>query len=429
MRRVFHSVAVLPLLLLFFVFGTVYATEYRQIRTEGTGGTLKEAILEALTDAVGQVNGLGIESKKELSSVEVSSADSNNSNYLSSESFRKSIRTATKGVIAAYSVLGKHREPSGRWSVTLQSRVAVYQRPQIAERKKIAVLPLRLSGKAFIIDGVSVNGDAVNRIFGQSLVSGLVQSRRFTVLDRDHVTEILAERKILADGNTPVDQMVRLGQELVADYVVAGTLEEVGLGTRTDTMRQSGRTIISRYGRVEVSYRVIDIDSKQIVWSDFFRMHIGESEIRKLSSSPESNGLESALCQLAAERISRQVLNAIYPVLVVSVSSGEVTLGQGGSGLKVGDRFDVYEYGGRIIDPYTKEFIGRSESYVATVEVVRVNPKQSLARIVRAEKDIVAGFQQKKYVCRAVVVDQAAISERQREIKASERRSAFDREW
>ena len=416
--------------LLCFTATPALATEYRDVSSVGTGVTLKDALMDAFTDAIGQVNGVSVESKQELASVEVSLSNSNNDAYLSSESFRNSVKAATKGVIAQYSVVSRQRAgASGRWAVALNCKVVVYRRPEIADRRRIAVMPMRLSAKEFFIEGRAVDREAVRGIFGQGILSALVQSRRFTVLDRDYLSEILRERQMIVDGNTPVEQMVRLGQELAADYIVVGAFEDIGFETRTDTMQLSGRALTSRNGRVEVSYRVIDIDTKQVVYSDFARIAIGESEMRKLGLSAGSDGIESALCKVAADRIGKQILNAIYPILVVSASSGEVTLGQGGSGLHEGDRFDLYEYGERLVDPYNKEVLGRSETYVGTVEVVRVNPKQSLAKILHAEKDIAASFQPKKFVCREVNIDAGTLLKQQRDARDTERRKSFDKDW
>ncbi len=426
-RRFIALGAALALMLLHV--GSVFAVEHREVRSEGSGPTLKEAMSSAFADAIGQVNGVAVDSRQELDRVEVSSGNTNNSEFYSSQAFRNSVRSATKGVIAEYVPLSQQKDAAGAWHVALSCKVLVYKRDAIADRKRIALIPLRLSSKEFMVDGAPVDREGVNRIFGQSLLSSLVQSRRFTVLDREYIAETLGERQLIADGNTPVEQMVRLGQDLAADYIIVGTLEDLNLSTSTVTMQLSGHTLSSRNGRVEVSYRVIDIDTKQVVYSDFARIQLGEEEIRKADPSIGAGGLESALGRVAADRIGRQILNAIYPVLVVSAGQTEVTLGQGGSGVQVGDRFEVYEYGEVLVDSYTKESIGRKESLVATVEVVRVNPKQSIARIVKTEKDLAAAFQPKRFVCREVVVDHKAALQQKMKKDAEERKKAFDKDW
>lgn len=428
MIRYFRAVFILALLL-FRAEGVSAAIEYREVVVQGSGTTMKTAVMDALAEAIARVNGMVVDSRKSLDAVEVRTADRNRSDYFSSDTFRNAVTTATKGVVAGYTVLNQQQEPSGTWRVGMSCKVAVYQKDPIADRKRIAVFPMRLSGKPFVIDGLAVDAEASNRIFGQSLVSSLVQSRRFTVLDRDYISETIDERQLIVDGSTPVEQMVRLGQELTADYILVGTLEEVALSLTEAPMRLSGRTVPVRNGRVEASYRIIDIDTRQVLYADFARVNVGEAELRKETAAAATGGLESVLCRVAADAIGRKILNAIYPVLVVGTASGELILGQGGAGVKVGDRFDVFEYGEAMFDPYTKENIGRQEIHVATVEVVRVNPKQSIAKVLKSGKDIAASFQPKKFVCREVRVDKKALAEEQRQKRAVERANAFEADW
>jgi hypothetical protein len=62
--------------------------------------------------------------------------------------------------------------------------------------------------------------------------------------------------------------------------------------------------------------------------------------------------------------------------------------------------YELYRYGEKIIDPYTKESLGRSETLVGEISVERVNPKTSLGRIVRREPGEVLEFKKKAFVLR-----------------------------
>ncbi len=405
--------------------------EYKTVQSMGTGSTLKNAINDALSEAIGRVNGLSLETKSELNSVEVSKSDNNSEEYFSGEAYQKSIKEATKGVVSGYSIIKQGRDNNGVWEVSLSVNVAKYKRAKDSNRKRIAMMPLRVSSRNFLIEGRPVNKTNTNRILGQNMVSSLVQSRRFTVLDREYILETLGERKLIVDGNTPVTEMARLGQDLVADYVLVGTLEDVNFKTSKVKMQSSGRELTSRKGKVEVSYRIIDVDTKQIAFSEFARFRITESDIRKIDSSIGTENMESMLCMIAAEKIGKKILAAIYPVLVVSINGKNVVLGQGGSGIKRGDSYDVFEYGERIIDPYTKEFICREEIYTATIEVTRVNPKQSYAKIIKFERDMAQNFKPKRFVCRIPqdMEDEAIIKKKKRAEEKRERRKERDDDW
>lgn len=405
--------------------------EFKVVQSTGTGATLNDAITEALTEAIGRVNGRSLETATQLRSVEVSKTSKDNEEYLSSEEYKKSVNSATKGIVSSYDVVKQAKNDSGRWEVTLKVKVAKFKRRKSSNRKRIAVMPFRISSREYLIENKPINKTNTNRIFGQNLVSSLVQSRRFTILDREYIRETLGERELIVDGNTPVEEMARLGQDLVADYILVGTLEDVNFKTSKVKMLSSGRELTSRKGKVEVSYRIIDVDTKQIAFSEFARLRIKESDIRKVDSSLGAKNMESILCMLTADKIGKKILNAIYPILVVSVSGDNVTLGQGGSGVKRGERYDVFEYGKRIIDPYSKRFIGREEIYTATIEVTRVNPKQSYGKIIKSERNMAQNFKPKKFVCRIPqdMEDEATVRRKKRAEEREKRRKKRDDDW
>ena len=57
-------------------------------------------------------------------------------------------------------------------------------------------------------------------------------------------------------------------------------------------------------------------------------------------------------------------------------------LGEGGTLRREGELFDVYQLGEVIVDAYSKESLGREESRIARIQVVRVESKLSYANIV-----------------------------------------------
>ncbi len=424
---------VICMLVLFLTLpGPAFAgIEHKIVQTTGTGLTLRDAINDALTEAIGRVNGKSMDVVSQLDRAEATTDANNDATYYFSDMYQQSIATATKGVVSSYDVINQNQEASGRWQVTLSAKIAKFKQVKRSNRKRIAVMPLRVSTREFLIENSPIDKNNTNRILNQNLVSHLVQSRRFTVLDREYIRETLGERSLLVDGNTPVEQMARLGHDLVADYILAGTLEDVAFTTNNVRMQTSDRVITTRSGKVELSYRIIDVDTKQVVFSEFSRLKFTESDIRNADPSIGNENMQSVLSTLAAERIGKKILNAIYPILVVSVTGDTVTLGQGGSGLKCGDRFDVFEFGERMIDPYTKESIGREELFIATIEVTRVSPRQSYATIVTSERDMSATFMPKKFVCRIPQEGLNTKSERKTKTgkERAKRRKDFDDDW
>ena len=375
-----------------FICSTGFALmEYHEVTVEGRGPTLGAAINEALVEAIGQVNGKAVDASSILSSAELSTAKGNKVTYFSSESFQRNIASATKGVVSSYEVLDSSETSGGRWQVRVCAKVGKYKRSAKSQRKRIAVMPLRVSKARFSVDGHAFDKREAVRLLGEQVNARLVQSRRFTVLDRDYQREVVGEKKLILAGDVPLEEMVRLGEELVADYIVVGTIENIRMESREKKF-PSGRTINSCGGAVSVSFRVIEIATRQVALASVLDIPV---------SVGASSATAVAVLMPVADEVCEKILNAIYPLIVVKVSGDQVVLGQGGDGIKEGTHYKVYRYGERMVDPYNGEFLGREEIYCAEIVVERVLSKQSYARVVQSDIDLASVFAPKTLVCRA----------------------------
>jgi hypothetical protein len=85
--------------------------------------------------------------------------------------------------------------------------------------------------------------------------------------------------------------------------------------------------------------------------------------------------------ELAAEEVSRSILEALFPMRVEHISNGVFYLGQGGKSVKTGQQYRVVRLGDDIIDSYTKEIIGREEDDIGQIVIFEVEPKLAKARL------------------------------------------------
>lgn len=391
-----------------FICSSGFASlEYHEITVEGRGPTLGAAINEALSEAIGQVNGKAVEASSVLSAAELSTAKGDDVDYFSSESFQRDIASATKGVVSSYEVLDSSETSGGRWQVSVCAKIGKYKRSAKSKRKRIAIMPLRVSKSHFTVDGQAFNKQEAVRLLGEQVNARLVQSRRFTVLDRDYQRETLGEKGLILSGDVPTEEMARLGEELVADYIVVGMIENIWLESREKKF-PSGRTINSCGGTVSISFRVVEIATRQVALASVLDVPV---------SCGASSATAVSVLMPVADEVSEKILNAIYPLIVVRVSGEQVVLGQGGDGIKEGTRYKVYRYGERMVDPYNGEFLGREEIYCAEIEVERVLPKQAYARVVQSVVELSSVFAPKTLVCRE-------LSERNQKETRTEKRKA-----
>lgn len=397
----------------------------KTVEAEGRGSSFNLAIYDALDEAIGRINGRSLETKQQIETIKKSTTHNHNSDYFLSKDFQKSVNTATKGIVDSYDVISKKQRDDGLYSVTLSVTVVKYVSKN-NNRKRIAVFPMRIGQGRFLIDGAPVNRDRIQRIMTQSLVSTLVQSRKFNVLDREYIAETVGEQSLALSSNVPVEEAARLGQELVADYIMVGTIEDLGYTEQKIKMQSSGRELTSRQGYVEFALRLVDVATRQIVYSDFVRLRV-----TGFDSIALSEGVDASIALIAANQVGRKIIDTIYPLVIVSVRGKSLTLGQGGSQIKEGDQFEIFKYGNRLTDPYTKEFLGREEIKVGSLEITRVNPKQSYAKLLESSLDIEKEFEPKKFICRVILdaPDKKKLQREERRKKRDVTRKKRDDSW
>ena len=379
-------------------------TEYIEVESAGIGKTVPAALNHALSDAIGQVQGKSIDSEMVLITTEESVDTYDDSAYLASEKYASKVREKTKGVVSRYNILSSEKNEEGAWEVRISASVAKYKKTASAGRKRIAVLPLRMARSAYTVSGAHIDAADIRRRFSEVLVARLVQTRRFTILDREYTEATEAELSLAASEEVPVEEQTRLGQKLVADYVLTGTFEDLSYATSSKKMRMTGRTVTNGDGYVEIGYRLIDVALQQVAFSDTVRIQVNDGELKSIAGGRGgTHAIVSSILDSGAEKIAKTITDQIYPMTLVSVKGRGVVIGQGGNGIKPASRYNVYQRGERLYDPYTKEYIGRNEVFCCTVEIDRVSPKTSYGHIVQKEVDLAEGFAPGTYVLREKV--------------------------
>jgi curli biogenesis system outer membrane secretion channel CsgG len=392
----------LLLLVLLCATASVQASiEYVKVDSVGHGATMVEAVNHALAEAIGQVQGKRIDSSTQLITTEESVNTTDDASYYASEEYISTVKAQTKGAISRYDILSSGKDGRGAWEVKLLAYVAKHKKTASADRKRIAVLPLRMSKVAYKVSGTQIEAEDIRRRFGEVLVARLVQTRRFTILDREYTEATESELNLAASSEVPVDEQARLGQKLVADYVVAGTFEDLSYETSSKKMRMTGRTVTNGSGYIEVGYRLIDVSLQQIAFSDTVRIPVTDAELKEIAGGRGGkHALASSLLDAAAEKITKTITDQIYPMALVSVKGKNVVIGQGGNGIKSGTRYNIYQRGERLYDPYTKEYLGQNESFCCTVEIDRVAPKVSYGHVIQQDVNLAKGFVPGSYILR-----------------------------
>lgn len=417
------------LLLLIFVFaGNIPAnTEIVKVEVEGIAESLQLAIDRALTEAMGRVNGRSIESEVLSKTSETLSVKNQTEDYLSSTEYQDKIKSKTKGVVESYNLISSEQLEKNVYKVVLSVSIIKFKASKSSNRKRIAVLPLRARGGCCQVGTTNINGQSFSEELTAAISSYLVQTRKFTVLDRQYESETNTEQAKLSSDEVPITELAKLGQELVADYVLVGTINNLFLREQQRQMSTVDRTITTIVGNAAVSYRIIDVPTGQIKFSQTLNKNLNGKV--KTINDPVQGVLDTV--SIVANDVGLKILETAYPFIVEKIEGENIVIGVGGDIIQVGQRYRLIQYGKKIVDSYTKESLGRKENIIGMVEITEVTPKMSYGKIINTNKEnLESEFKPKSFIIRSLPESaqkknlQKKVDEKRKEIAKE-----FDEDW
>lgn len=359
------------------------------LEVKGSGVSRSKAIQNGLIQALKQTEGVSIDVQKRITKSLLQksrSQDKNKSNQVEVSSLSEGVvKEVTQGIIHEYRVLDAKKITDGEWEATLAVKMLRYKTPAISphSRRKIAIIPFRT---AYPVQVKPIVAQEISRQLNQKLVTEITQTRKFTVLDREYMQAILQEKNIILSADSPIAEKMKIGEILAVDYLLTGTITRIDIRRTPYKINATGEEGFNASASFAADYRIVVMATQQVKWSDSVTLTLKNAEIKNLGPVR----ITQALLNKAAQQIIRLAMDNIYPIKVVTTqANGEIILNQGGVTVSKNEIFDVFSAGKKIIDPYTGESLGSSESWVASIKISRVIPKMSYAKIIQGEYSLI----------------------------------------
>lgn len=286
---------------------------------------------------------------------------------------------ATVGDLVALEVRGEPTKTEIKESATVSF-------PANTDPGSTPALPRLAVGKIKVASSDQKGWKDAPPVFTETLKSKLTQTRRFQLIDRQEVDQLLEEQlaQSLRDGRglpSPV------GTLKGADYVLYGLLSVFSVEEKETRLPSSSRTFKNKLGYVEGNMHLTDARSGDI------------QESRKVSISvpidtdAQGSRVLTGLADAYADQTVINIMNAVYPIKIVSIGSDRtlyLNRGEDG-GLGKDEVLDAYQPGAAVSDPDDGRKLGQQELLVGRVVVSEVEDKRSKARPADAA-DLRAGF-------------------------------------
>jgi curli biogenesis system outer membrane secretion channel CsgG len=342
---------------------------------EGKGLDYRDALDDALSDAVARVNGIEIGTTTRAQLAELVVGQNGKLTGVTAEAYASSVDTRTKGVLKSYKIVSNRTDPRGFTRIQVEAEVSQYEAKE-SNRLRLAVIPFALNDVGTAPTAGTPSVATIRRRLSLGLVNLLTSSRKFAILEREFDSSRQAELQRLSAGRVPATERARLGQEIGADYVLVGSVEAFQVSERPMSLA-NGTAGITISVNLAVSYRVVDLASGATVLAQTAKV---ESATPVLGGIPTMDGVIEDTSKEASAQISSRILETIYPLRVISTGE-ELTLSMGGEALHEGQKMKIYNLGKRLEDPDTGEYLGREEVFVADAQVTRVLPKVAYASV------------------------------------------------
>ena len=329
----------------------------KDARGEGYGSSYEEAVNKALADAISKMYGGKLAVGSKLST----DYTKTNDKQQLQKSYNEEIARISGGTFDSYEVISNSKQGDEYKVVVLIKKTTTtkkYKAPgqSASNRRSITVFNAT----------PDINKRGIGNNLQQQIITDLLQSRKFNVLERDTPGYYEMEKSLIKSGDAASDEIYKLKNVLATDYILLFSVSDIDGGVKKSNL--TGKTKIE--AEIKVDYRVLLFATRQIKFSNTLVM--------KTTIKDDSITADTALIEQIAGRISSDILNAIYPLKVASVENGEVVFSQT---LNQGDTYECFALGKAIKDSYTKETTGRVETKSGDIEVVRSTPKLSYAKI------------------------------------------------
>jgi curli biogenesis system outer membrane secretion channel CsgG len=366
----------------------------------GRGRNRDEAIKDALYRAVEQVRGVRVDSSNYEFGFRSSGVGVGDDGPGRRRIEFDSVNVATDGtvytteiggLVRSYNVLDEKQIDPDTYEVTLQVSVYDYAARGQTGRVKIALMPAKIQQTNYNFLNQTISGETLSSLFSQRLVSGLTQTNKFAVLDRESILDFTREKDMLFSFDAPLGEQAKLAETLGADYLLVGTITQAEIERIDRYLKAAEYTARKFKARFNFDYRLIDSSTKQVVLASAAQKYLEDEQVRRLADEQnpvewDSAQVRDAFISLVANDVIAAIIDSVYPITVAAIQDdGQIVLNQGGQRMKNGMLLDVFTTGREVFDNDTGESLGRIENRVATIEVQNVTHTMSTAKVVAGD--------------------------------------------
>lgn len=219
------------------------------------------------------------------------------------------------------------------------------------------------------------------------LVTELVKSGNYRVIERAELDAILKEQDLGASGVVTAESAAQIGKVLGVELAVVGAVTEFGMkdNTKSGSVSGLGLGVRNMAAVVGLDCRIVNTTTAEILSAEDVRKSKSATGIsvntRKFDFRDQKDFDESLIGKASREAVE-DVIRLIekhapeipWQAKVIMEQTGKVFINAGkNDGIDNGDKFVIYRAGTALIDPDTGLSLGSTESKVGEIQVSNNN--------------------------------------------------------
>ncbi len=232
----------------------------------------------------------------------------------------------------------------------------------------------------------------------EMMATSLIDTGKFTVLERQDLSSVMAEQDLGASGRTAAGSAAAIGQLAKAQILISGAVTEFeekkggeGVGIGFKGFRIGGS---HEQAHVGINVRIYDTSSGEVLDSirvagsaDAGGLKIGYSnadfggDLGGFRKTPLGQATQEAINE-AVGKIASRLKSVPWQGKLIKADPSQVYINAGSEGgISSGMEFEVYRPGEALIDPDTGLNLGAVTKKVGRVRVSDVQEKFSIAEV------------------------------------------------
>lgn len=235
--------------------------------------------------------------------------------------------------------------------------------------------------------GKMVMMDRVIQSLDGQLIDRINSTRKFEVVARSDLRDVLKEQEFAVSGNVETHDKSSAQQFKISGvkHLLVTTVDDFQDYNEVATFQATGRSATKRVIKLSCVGKIYDSTTGKLLESANFQISnkdFTENRTYSTRDSELSDELMVAIAREMASKIANRVIDVIFPPKVLSRRDKQITINRGdGTDIAIGQIWDVFAVGEELIDPDTKENLGREEVVVGKIKITSVLPKTSTAEV------------------------------------------------